>query len=970
MMGLRRAAAFVLGFCVCATACNDTTPPPQPAAFERPTRLAFVCVDKNMLSTPELALTALSNCTPPPPPPPGETAPAITTNYTLHAVITQSSRGEVGAVDIPALSAIDTRNDIPGPTFVPTGELPVAVAIAPDFPQWTYVANAGSRDISVIRTAALLHVGAGEAYLQQDPVPIRLSTDSPSVVPFDLAISPDQKALFVTSAEAGLLLRYPIKKDGQLDVEKMVSVPLDASWAKLSPDAFAPRDTHDEPYEFTCDASKTYTTEDKNGTSIQVPFQLPTLLPLPNTPIVLPAKDANVPTVQPAGMAVDAYCEKENEDCTARLLIADRAQPIIHVVDFDTLENGNPADAILTPILSGAPTERVAATPAVPVAVSGSESNTPTHYVYAIDSHDGSVLVAQKDPTLNVERTINVSVNPSARADRLDLGPAFGDGPPVALSLAVLTPGYIPRNGIDQWLKAPIPTPTMDEPTLCLDPDHETRSPNRLRGVFLAVGLTDGSVRIVTVHDLELRECRACTRPTDLQSYSPFNPGYDPYPVVRNRTRISLGYSAASTGESPTIVPAVAAQFEINGTVLGVKFDGTTNDPRAPGLDCIPCSDAQDVSFPQPTALMPLSGDAGVPVDASVAADASMEASDATKMDAGATMGTAGDMAHAGAGGTAGSTATMPDAGTSSAVNDYTGCNDLKHGRVCSAHDPWIDASGWSAAYEGLVPGTRGGHGRFVNRGDAGNESGSLEFQGEVDFCSAGVQGDDVVNPGDQIQITSALPADEIRNQHPELRPLCDALVNARDVNYEAIAFRIRSAYADHLVIDPQAIPSRMRRPDATWDNVRDCFGGMELAFQVHARASFIVQGGRNGFQHRIVKNAGSGHCEIDPSLPETHVGRAYPGKRFDNGLVAFQPSAGDYDPLAVLSLTSSTNTVKMFFNASDIISTRLSGVMPVDIKYSAADNRMYVLDVTTRGLMPVPLDPMPQSLDPSYCIQ
>jgi hypothetical protein len=30
----------------------------------------------------------------------------------------------------------------------------------------------------------------------------------------------------------------------------------------------------------------------------------------------------------------------------------------------------------------------------------------------------------------------------------------------------------------------------------------------------------------------------------------------------------------------------------------------------------------------------------------------------------------------------------------------------------------------------------------------------------------------------------------------------------------------------------------------------------------------------------------------------------------------------------------------------------------------------MYVLDVTSRGLMPVPLDPMPTTLDLSYSIQ
>jgi len=51
---------------------------------------------------------------------------------------------------------IDSRPDIPGPTFVPVGEVPVAVVVAPDYPHMTYVANAGSRDISVVHTASFL----------------------------------------------------------------------------------------------------------------------------------------------------------------------------------------------------------------------------------------------------------------------------------------------------------------------------------------------------------------------------------------------------------------------------------------------------------------------------------------------------------------------------------------------------------------------------------------------------------------------------------------------------------------------------------------------------------------------------------------------------------------------------------------------------------------------------------------------
>ena len=46
----------------CASACSQNTPPPEPAAFSRPTRVAFVCVDKSKVVDDPQYLVELSRC--------------------------------------------------------------------------------------------------------------------------------------------------------------------------------------------------------------------------------------------------------------------------------------------------------------------------------------------------------------------------------------------------------------------------------------------------------------------------------------------------------------------------------------------------------------------------------------------------------------------------------------------------------------------------------------------------------------------------------------------------------------------------------------------------------------------------------------------------------------------------------------------------------------------------------------------
>ena len=102
---------------------------------------------------------------------------------------------------------LDNRRDIPGFTFVPVGETPIAIAVPAEHPEYTFVANFGSRDIRILETAAL--VGP----LEDDPTlaVFRIqAADGSAIAPTDMVLSPDEDALIVTAPDAGSVFWLPL----------------------------------------------------------------------------------------------------------------------------------------------------------------------------------------------------------------------------------------------------------------------------------------------------------------------------------------------------------------------------------------------------------------------------------------------------------------------------------------------------------------------------------------------------------------------------------------------------------------------------------------------------------------------------------------------------------------------------------------------------------------------------------------
>jgi hypothetical protein len=862
----------------------------------------------------------------------------------LHALVTQSDRGEVAAVDLSAQVVIDSREDIPGFTFVPAGELPGPIVVPPNHPDATYVANRGSRDISVLNTAAFRELVVGESATKQR-VRLEVDAEKGAMAPFDMLLAPDEDALFVSTSESGLLLRLPIQRcadladelragcrEGEIDLEHIVVVPLEASLPQAQMPA-VPMGNEEEPYGLICNPEL--------------------LLPVP---MAGPKQvGAAAPSPQPAGLALDAFCKPDEAECKRRLLVADKRLPIIHVVDLDALAAGDVAAAVLQPIVTGVATERVAVTPRVPVDVQKSEDET--QYVYAIDATDGSVLVARDG------RVLNVSSDPTARPDRLDLGRSTS-GRSVALSLGIMTPAFDVSLPAAQWVE---PTGTDKTQPMCTDDLFPNRTANRLRGVFLAVGLTDGTVRIVNVHDMELANCRSCDSDSAL---------FDPYPVLRNRPRINAYYVPAPGVLPPLLTPLVAPQFEIDSDVIPLNPDGSVNDPRVSGLACRSCPSNQAVSFPAPGVSQGVGTSAG--------AGGSLAANGGAGMagDAGGGAGASG-MDGAGAGGHAGNAGGGASGAT--ATSDMTGSCPDGQGRVCSLADPWIDPIDWLAAYEGAIPGARGGRGRFVEATSDDNRTGALEFAAEASFCSSGVLGSDDITPGrsgDQLEITSPAPDDGlVKSAHmaAAVRDDCLILFRARDEEKSPIAFEIKQAYQDRLVIGSELLPapagtrSDLNRRPLDYDFVRQCFLGMLMTYEVHVRKGYAVSSYLGatpiepGFMHRVIRDATSGRCVIDDKQPANHSGRAYDGEVFDNGYVSFQTLRPPTEPTTRLRLRSGSATPKLILDASQVSGGVLYGVTPVALQYSDLDQSLYVVDETVRGLIPVPLSAFPRAILTSY---
>ncbi|MBN1652646.1 MAG: hypothetical protein JXA30_02600 [Deltaproteobacteria bacterium] len=197
----RRFNRFAFLWCIILlihlSACSDEPEPVQMYSFERPEKVALACfkVSKNKAGDSVNTPKPLEKCL----------TRKEETPYHLHALVTQTSRGEVATVDLIERQVVDTRPDIPGITFVSVGEVPKAIVVPRIHAEMTYVASYASRDLLAIPT---------KIFRPDDRDTSRPARRTPiEGRPVDMVISPDERFLYLTVPEIGALIRLSICRE-------------------------------------------------------------------------------------------------------------------------------------------------------------------------------------------------------------------------------------------------------------------------------------------------------------------------------------------------------------------------------------------------------------------------------------------------------------------------------------------------------------------------------------------------------------------------------------------------------------------------------------------------------------------------------------------------------------------------------------------------------------------------------------
>lgn len=469
------AAAPVL-FPACTSGVNVS----PPRAFNGPTRMAFVCFD--VTDTERAVPVRLAECTPTNLDVSDAGQQTFAPNRALHALITQRTRGEVGAVNLTTRVILDSDIRIPGATFVPVGELPTDIVVSPEFPACAWVASAGERTITAIPTARFRPEHDRE-------LPDEVATVSLPSRPGEMILSPDSRTLWVSLPDLGAVARIAIDPGAAADADPNDCAAGAADIVELTTELPAP-----VAADVQADLLRVCIADAADPT----PYVAPVATITPRT--FVPTD----PRARPMAMELDVDVDGDHLGGEAVLLIADANLPLIHRVDIATATE-------LAPIEVGAPVRDIALTPWVPdndYTELATGALVTSRYIYAIDERDGSVMAiaygAPTDPGFGAVLPIDGPF--STRPDRMPIPVPGG-----AMALDVLTPGFAvaapdPRvatpDTTDRYhgICAPLTAATLDP----------TPQPNVMRGVFVGLAMTDGTVRFADVYDLDA-PCRGST---------------------------------------------------------------------------------------------------------------------------------------------------------------------------------------------------------------------------------------------------------------------------------------------------------------------------------------------------------------------------------------------------------------------------------------------------------------------------
>ena len=507
----------------------------------------------------------------------------------LHALISQSARGELAAVDLKAERVLDSNRVVPGSTFIDIGGLPTGLVTpaqqplspTPRGPLWTYVASGEDFHVRAVANCRFRQkVGCGPEADQPGTYATRTRVALPAA-PGDMVLAPAgtaEEALWVTLPELGLIARIELSRDparpfavGPGDVPlapRFYRVPAPSTVEAPLPVS------EEEPYLAVCGLGTNY---------------VPAALTLPLAPRV-----AGTGALRPTRLRFDTT--------SGLLLVADAASPVLHVfapgaegalTSLGALPTGVPLhDFVLTPYVPArAPNREQLYTPALPAVPA--EDRPRRRYLYGIEERgDGMVAVfdfATAAPGALPTLTPLLAPDPEERyADRIKL-----NAPATALEVVDTRPrsAYVCGEQSDAELADMIATlrdaDQVDTVQLArleerLDISQEADT-EQLRGVFVTVASANGLLTIIDVQDLDLA-CRARDE-CAMGSEAPLNPDAQSAVAVRRhavRQRSAGDVTATVSGADGVLVPTSCSPDR------WPALTSTTAPAGANALVCVP----------------------------------------------------------------------------------------------------------------------------------------------------------------------------------------------------------------------------------------------------------------------------------------------------------------------------------------------------------------------------------------------
>jgi hypothetical protein len=545
--------------------CSSSTRLPPPFIFNSPGDVEMVCFDTRKdvadadVVLPWACCVSAGNC------------PVAGAVPVRHALVTQVARGEVAAVDLVDAKVLDSERRVPGYTFVDVGGLPTAIVVPPKQPgssddepmppTWTFVAG---REVSSVRAIATCRFRVGRT-CGPEPDPNEMlppdekekkkedyRTRTELVLPEppnDMLLDPGGAALWVSLPNAGVIARVDLASDTPFALDDEGNPRAPTLFELPNGVDLTPPDPLPDPssYVATCGLGYAYQAQQ---------LQLPLAPRAASTGQAEPRRMRLVAGVQgpllvvaDSGQAVLHALAIVEGGLEQRALLALGAP----LRDF-AVTNGVPAAA--PPAITGPAPQPDGGTPEPdPEADGGTPPETPPtepvigladrenfayadpppddrRYLYGIDARDGSLMAFAYSETDGVPALLPLEAPMPTRND-LDVTRnlrdrlAFDGTNLRALDIVdtrALDPSYcgeVPQDQLkkqiddkkselshtrDAAARAALQA-EIDALQLAFDTTDDAHAAV-LRGVFLIVAASNGSITVLDVHDLNL-QCRA-----------------------------------------------------------------------------------------------------------------------------------------------------------------------------------------------------------------------------------------------------------------------------------------------------------------------------------------------------------------------------------------------------------------------------------------------------------------------------